>query len=513
MKHLNTAPTNTGFFEVYAKLAKSIRASGIFAQVVSGLTEVGGIYTVAYSNLLPIFPSLAIYMAGGIALIGTAVIELGLRVLAPHTVDAVLYRRFGGLHLPMTISIWMLTVVLMATSGIISFRNSKVIVNEFTPPAEQATTLQADSIYGAKIAGLAATYSIDSAAIASRYAEQVLTAKKASEGQIKAARRELSNIYNKERRTGQSFASAKDNARQKIADLEAAAAALVAGQEAAKGEALAAVYTAYKADVSRAEETHLAAAGEVKATNAESKSERAATVAGYGSGLGWFTIICLLIFSAAIILDRIHRKGSGIQEKVELSQYDLNPSAIVEAWAALRERWQYALRSRIAAFAEKTPPAPLPIPTAELYDPTQAANISVVLKIEKVSDGDGEQIIYIEPKRRQIGFKTSPGESTSRTRKTKPSTSTKMAPPTHQHEEGTHTEETPNSCAVKAQEENPSLSDLTQRLKMYKKRLGKHTQKAHKLEKAGKDIPARTLNAIENNRQWVDHYTQLINEA
>jgi len=512
MKHLNTAPINTGFFEVYAKLSKSIRASGIFAQVVSGLTEVGGIYTVAYSNLLPIFPSLAMYMAGGIALIGTAVIELGLRVLAPHTVDAVLYRRFAGLHLPMTISIWLLTAILMATSGIISFSNSKVIVNEFTPPPDQETTNQADSIYQAKTDELAAAYSIDSAAIASRYASQISSAIKASEGQQKAARRELSNLYNKEKRTGQSFATAKDDARQKIADLEAASAEVVAGLEAAKSTDLAAAYTSYKLSIAKVEEAHQIATGEVKAANEESKAGRAATVAGYGSGLGWFTIVCLLIFSAAIILERIHRKGSGIQEKVELSQYDLNPSALVEAWAALRERWQYGLRSRIAAFAEKTPPAPLPTSTAELYDPTQAANISVVLKIEKIADEGSERVIYIEPKRRQIGFQGT-GKSTSQPRKPNTNTNTKTETSEHEHQAGPHTEKTPNSCAVKGQEENPNLSDLTQRLKMYKKRLGKHTQKAQKLEKAGKDIPARTLNAIENNRQWVDHYTQLINEA
>ena len=103
MKHLRTAPTETGFFETYAKLAKSITLSGVFAQIVSGLTEIGGIFAASYSALLPIFPELALPIAGAVAIIGTAVLELGLRVLMPHTVDAVLYRRYSGLHLPMTI--------------------------------------------------------------------------------------------------------------------------------------------------------------------------------------------------------------------------------------------------------------------------------------------------------------------------------------------------------------------------------------------------------------------------
>lgn len=494
MKHLKTAPTNTIFFEVYAKLAKSIRSSGIFAQIVSALTEIGGIYAASYSALLPIFPAGAIYIAGVVALIGTAVIELGLRVLAPHSVDAILYRRFKGLHLPMTIAIWLLTIVLLATSGLLSFRNSKVIVNEFTPETEQLNTFEADSILKSKTALLAASYRTDSTTIAQRWESLITTQKEADKSNIQSAKRELSNLYNKEKRTGRSFATLKDKTRQKRADLEAAAATNIAEMEAAKAYELREAQNTFKAELSKAEKDHRTTTQEVKTTNVEAEKERAATVNGYGYGLGWFTVICLFVFLAAVILERIHHKGSGIMEKVELSQYDLNPGSLTEAWTALTERWNYALHSRINTFAEKTPAAPLPTAKAELYDPTQVANISVTLKIERV-ENENEQIIYIEPKRRQIGFKTDQQTNTN----AKP-------------KNGKKREISPNSCAVKEQDKL-NLSDLTQRLKMYNKRLGKHQQKVIKLEKAGKQIPKRTADAITNNKKWVEHYTELIRQA
>lgn len=47
---------------------------------------------------------------------------------------------------------------------------------------------------------------------------------------------------------------------------------------------------------------------------------------------------------------------------------------------------------------------------------------------------------------------------------------------------------------------------------MYKKRLGSAEQRKIKLERAGKTVPRNTLNAINNNREWVDHYTAQIHE-
>ena len=47
---------------------------------------------------------------------------------------------------------------------------------------------------------------------------------------------------------------------------------------------------------------------------------------------------------------------------------------------------------------------------------------------------------------------------------------------------------------------------------MYKKRLGSHQQKALAQEKKYGKIKQRTKDAIDNNRNWITHYTNLLNQ-
>lgn len=45
---------------------------------------------------------------------------------------------------------------------------------------------------------------------------------------------------------------------------------------------------------------------------------------------------------------------------------------------------------------------------------------------------------------------------------------------------------------------------------MYLKRHARHVQKSLSAQRAGKQPTKRTLDAIENNRRWIDHYQQLL---
>jgi len=166
MKTLTNLPREKAFFDNYAKLVASLAAAGIFAQAVSGLTEIGAIYLSIKQSLQPLSIGwMAEILAVGVAVIAALVIELGLRKGLPVFVDAILYKRFKGLHLPITIFVGLLVTILIATSGLLSFYNSKVIVNDFTLEAEQLTTLEADSIRATSANVLAATHKADSTTI------------------------------------------------------------------------------------------------------------------------------------------------------------------------------------------------------------------------------------------------------------------------------------------------------------------------------------------------------------
>jgi len=512
------------FFATYAPLAATIRKSGWIAQVISGLTEIGGIYAAAYAALLPIFPYLATTAAGVIAVLGTGLIEVGLRVLAPYSVDAVLNKRYDGLHLAMTIATMTLTVFLIAASGWLSFNNSFIIVEEFTPAAETRESNSFDSLLLRRKDRLFAEWKADSTALTKQFATQITAQKQAYEGQYKALRRTLSNWYNREKRTGNSYATAKDRVRQELADLEANHLAQVAEWRAQEAKALQTAKERLLMGLSHSQTAYEASVDSLKQLNNEATVHRTETVRSYGSGLAWFTIVALLVFLASVILDRIHRKGSGIRETVELSQYDIAPNMIAEGWHAVRERLHFMVRNRIKAFADQTPPAPLPTRPTELYDPTQLANITINLKLEQAADPE-ERVIYLKPKRRPIGFHRATPDPTGGVPNPPPNVNgvqARIAPDVeNQREEvdspASNTNEkapTPNdSCAVKGTPANHadlSLSDLLQRLKMYKKRVGKHEAKKRAAEKAGQPVPKRTLNALANNKAWVHHYEKLI---
>ncbi|MBV6655469.1 MAG: hypothetical protein KI786_16990, partial [Mameliella sp.] len=175
MKYLRSTPSDHTFFSVYAKLSRLIKASGYFAQVVSALTEVSGIGAAAYSVLFPIFAENAIHISAAIATIGTVVLEVGLRVTIPQAVDAVLYKRWQGLHMAMSVSVFILGAVLLTTSGVLSYKNSKTVVDSVvTTPQRDSLAIQAAQIeYNATKAKLGEAYRADSTTTSQRYQKRI----------------------------------------------------------------------------------------------------------------------------------------------------------------------------------------------------------------------------------------------------------------------------------------------------------------------------------------------------
>ena len=495
MKNLKSNPKNEGFFSTYINLIKTLKKAGYASQVVSALTEVGGIFAAAYMALLPIIPPLAIYVAAIIAVIGTAVIELGLRQLLPHSVDSILYKRFNGLHLAMTIFIWSCTFILLAASGVLSFQNSKTIVEQVTPPPKQETTTTTDSIYNAQTASAKAQFSIDSAMIAERYESLIQANTTAYKGKIDAKHRAYRNLTKKENRTGSSYATKKDNIKASIAELRSERATKLAELESNRANELATLQSDFKNITGEARAERKEGIAEVKTANDMASNKRAKTVGTYGGGLAYFTIICLIVLIVSIVLDRIHVKGSEIEETVQLSQSDISPPVWRERLEAFRERQYNKALIKIEAYRAKTPPPPKPIAPAKIYDPTKLTGGELDIK----TDDDDNEVLTIQ--RRKIGFDSPQniGDVLYKPRKTH------EPPRTHNHEPA------PNAPTKKRSYEY-DLRHLKQQLKKYKKRVGSHAQKAKQQANKRGEASQRTLDAISNNQKWVQHYEQLINE-
>jgi hypothetical protein len=526
MKILHSLPKDKAFFDNYAPLIKAVTLAGIFAQVVSGLTEIGIIYTGTAQSLQPLALAwFGMVLSIAVAAIATATIEVGLRQALPKAVDSILFKRWNGLHLPISIFVWLLVVVLMGASGYLSFKNSTVIVEGFTPEPEQQTTTATDSTYNAQTADLRASFVQDSAMIATAYESRTAATVAAYDGQIRAKEEKLRGYESRETRTGKSFASAKDKVRQERAELEAERAGALATLATDKAKEMATAKDNYRASLTTATAAREASTTEIKTANRQAESERAATVAGYGGGLGWFTVVCLFIFTVSVILDRIYRKGAGITESIQIGAFDFRPGAIAEAIAAARERVNQALHSRITAFANRTPAAPLPPQPGAVFDLVEALQ-HVTIKLELDKGGEPGRVMYLNSKeppqlaqppkqQQQIGYRhfgtsqptNSPPATTNLPTNQAQGISTNPAPTTNTGN-SVYAQGTP--CAVKATPENINLADALQRLKMYKKRLGSHQQKAKAQERKDGKVCKRTAEAIANNREWVGHWEAVI---
>lgn len=500
MKTLYTLPENRDFFNVYAKLIRTLAIAGVLAQVISFGTELGGINTAVLQSLEVLhLGTWATIIAASVALLTAFTIEIGLRLSFPKAIDTIIYNRWDGLHLPMSIFIWLLAIVLLSTSIVLSFKNSKVIVDNYTPESEQVTTAVADSIRTTTLSEISTIYQSDSTLTAANYAGKTETTVTAYDSRLKAKRAELTTLEAKERRTGRSYTTAKDRVKQSLANLEAEKAERLAKLQRGLADKIQALNGLRRTREQQVATAYTANVEEVKATNKQAEADRQNTINSYGGGLGWFTIICQFLFISSVVLDRIQRKGSGIEEVVQPGEYDFRPGWLSEGWSALIDRWRYTIHSKIKAFADETPAAPKPVNPGAVYDLAEAME-QVVFKLQLRSETEEEdRVVYLDvkepipenPTKQRIGYKHYDSEDNN----------TKSSVHTHE-----------DSCAVKDTPIITGLADAKQRLSMYKKRLGSHQQKALNQEKRSGKVCKRTADAITNNQQWVAHYEQVVNE-
>lgn len=363
-KHL---PGNQSFFERYATLIPTLNVLGVLAQIVSALTEVSIIYAIVYSSMKDFAPFVAPAIGAAGAIIGTLFIEVGLRKFTPYTMRAILYRRFSGLDLAMSVFILLSTAALLATSGLLSFKNSKTIIEAMTPPAEEVTTDAAQHTFETARADIMEAFRLDSSTTATLHLAAInsITARYGAE--IGKERANLRTIEAKERR-GILYTTQRNQIKNRIASLEAMQDAELAAQNE-KGAAAIATLRAELKNTLKAKERELEQnTAKVEEVNSAAIRQTRSKVDRYGGGLAWFTVVCLTVFLLSVALNEVHSKGSEISEAIQPTQYDFAPGIIAEAGEAITERINFVLRSWIRGFATATPAPPLPLTPSPLYD-------------------------------------------------------------------------------------------------------------------------------------------------
>ncbi len=366
MKTFFTLPTDKDFFNRYARLIPALKLSGYFGQVVSGLTEIGAIYAAIYASLLFFSEQYATTGAVFGAIIGTAIIEIGLRVLLPYSARAVLYKRFQGLDLVISVIVFVACAVLLSLGTLMSYHGSRDIVDSFKPEPKLKSSQADETRYNQVQQTAFAQFRQDSAEIAGRYSAQIAATKAQYSAQAEQHKGALNALERREK-SGQSFSTAKGQARAKVAQIEAEQAAKLAELTAAQGREMSEAVNRRNQATSTASQELSQAKNKIEGENSKLVSDGESKLKRYKGGFSYFTLICHLILLVSIFVDEVHKKGSGIEQKVLPTQYDFSDSIGGELWHALSSKANQYIRERIRRIEESTPPPPLPISPNELF--------------------------------------------------------------------------------------------------------------------------------------------------
>jgi hypothetical protein len=355
------------FYTRYASLTPTTNLLGYLAQIISALTEWGILFALLYNYVADLAPTWAAPIAATGATLGTAFIELGLRKFMPFTVRAILYKRKQGLDWWMSVFSIGTCIVLLACSGLLSFKGSKITVAAATPPPAELTTEAADSTHRTAAATIESAQADELAQLRQDYSDRIKAAKAAAAANVNRYTITANNYNIKEERTGKVYATAKARAIEAAAAAQATGEATVADIRTELPKAIAAARVRYREQAARATDEHRVAVGKVDGRNLSATDEHAATVSKYGGGLAYFTLVCLATFIVCISLQEIHRKGSGMEEQVEPSAFAFEPG-LFAAWAgALTEKMLTRGYNRINTIESKTAAALEPVAAPTLW--------------------------------------------------------------------------------------------------------------------------------------------------
>ena len=392
MKILKSMPNDTAFFERYADLTHSLTKVATIAQIVTGAAEIGILYALLYPSVKDLFPSQAATIATGGAVFCAALLQFGLKKVFPYSIRAILYKRFKGLDMAFSVSVFILTIALLTVSVFLSYNGSKDIAAfAVTPPTEKTTTAQ-DSAKRTATAQANSLFSSDSSTIETKYKgkSEALTAEFNS--RISASEAKASQTVN----TAPSWSK---SLRAQAATLRGEMATKLATLQADKATEIQAKADKRQADIDKATNRADSQADVILSDNKAAKDAAKVKANSYSGYIGYFTLFCYVFFLFTYILNEIYHKGAKIDLTPVPSQRHFDPSVIALFTEALKERIDVFFRKKIYAFSNNTDVQPLPDAVRVLHD-FKANTFDEVLQVQ--SDFEKMKAVKLPVKRHKI---------------------------------------------------------------------------------------------------------------
>lgn len=343
------------------------------------------------------------------------------------------------------------------------------------------------------IAAVNATFEADTAVLLAPYAQRQQAALNQFQA-IKAERTKAAEQYRVCANKGNQWCK---NNRQAIFgaidNAEAEYSATVAAIATERGATLAAAIRDRKEAIAEATGKTDVTAAELKAAYLVATGEAEAEAAANGYIFAVLTFAGQIVFYLMMYLVYQIEAGSEIEEDLTPNEFSNLPTVVSDFKAVVAHRVERGARRLIAYIFGERERLDKPLPYVAIWGSEQAT--AEVRATKATGDIIAPELTEADP----IATNHAPGFYRSADDPHRPAAGASFTA----HETNTKSKPEPTG-----QEHN--LADLKQRLALYKKRLGTHTQKAIVQKRNDGTVKDRTAEAIANNQKWVEHYTGLL---
>lgn len=478
MKISKTAPKNWDFFNEHGASLGAYQLIGFIGQILSGLSLVYAVYSLILAevlkrsgqaeNTLPLL---------GMALLVGLFVELANRILARRAIkplvkngmfqeDDELHHR----HVVLNRSYMTGLVIIALTSYFLSGVGSSYYADDST---EDPALIDVDSLkrlYDEKLVSLDAAFVRDTQLISAPFITRI----RAAENRFQAD----SLALRKEREKYRSCATAgnqwcKNKLNDYLARIDRARGMMNDSIGWISSQQSAALLATLKDRNGKADQLSREKGSEVSQANdlnRQSNDEQQRDAGFKGLVFIILTFIGQTVFYLMVYLTLQVEAGSEINYEVEPNELWTKPPVLREFWTTLAWKMERGARYLIyLIFGEPRASVITEIPYRGLKEKTDKPQINGVKMLKPLSSPEPKKAIE------------------------------KPAGPNGQ-KNGPFTE----------QKKDFTLADLKQKLVMYKKRHSRAIQKKISAESKGEVVKYQTLKAIDNNKNWVEHYTELI---
>lgn len=512
----------TIFFARYAKLVAIFKKGSWCGQLLSGITESILLFSLFYGAFMTLVPQYAKHSAIVAALATAIIIEAAARIGLIYSIRAIVRKRFKGKDLAISVFIIPLTLIFISIGTVLSVYGAGDGVEMIATPPTPHLTAGVDSTANQQAAIIQGEWDQETSRVNTEFAPLITQTEAVNASALRLIDQQLSNLRQRERRENTSYSTRRSQLATQRQATEAQGITALAEIQQRQTRELTSLRHKYQPRIDTIRADQARQGRSIQQQNQAEYNSWKEKLSGYTWFLSALVVAFMLLLIVSITLEEIHRAGAEMEEQVQPGAYYFEDHWFTALTNALSAWVGTHLRYLIARIERTTPQAVEPVEPPLIWVRHQHE-----IKSKLSHNGSPRKPTTVKPfkweREQDLIQEDAAGlyciRTTNRTTHESGTGSTTEIPhqphspadnPPPTEEPAPHEPETP---AIQDQHRGMSISDLTQRLKQYKKNVGSHRQKALAQQRSTGKVQPRTAAAIQNNESWIRYYQHLIKLA